>query len=494
MKFLTRFLHSLRGRLILTYTAVTVLALLALEIIVLVLSFSVFGAGSSDQQQYFNDVIYTLYPQAQAYLQPGEEDLAGLQAWLERVYASGYASMQPQTFYDSPAAGVVPGSNMVVLSTEGRVLAEAPLREGSLVGQQYAPPQGQAAPHLLENALAGWRDPAMLSAVTPEGKYWFAVPVPQEDSFAALVGVILLTLEPPPPMARQVFPAVLGSVALTGLILLCAVAPFGAVFGLILSGGLIRRLAALTAAADAWSEGDFSALPADRKQDEIGLLGRRMRNMAERLQALLQDRQVLAQMEERNRLARDLHDTVKQQSFATLMQIRAARNRLAEDPAEAEQHLLEAESLVKASQQDLALMIAELRPAALADQGLEEALRLYLATWSSQACIPSSFDCSNARSLSLDVEQALYRVAQEALANVARHSRATAVRVSLVFERELVCLEIRDNGVGFDAQSAAAGYGLQSMRERLASVDGFLRVESSAEGTVVAAEIVLPVQ
>ncbi len=489
MKFFTRFFHGLRGRLIFTYTVVTVLALLALEVIVLISSIGFSGMGKNDKKEYLSDVIFTLYPQARQFLQPGQEDLPGLQAWLEQVLDSGYASLEPQDIFDSPAAKIVPGTTIYVLSTDRVVLAQAPLGENNLVGRSYNPPNGHDDLEALENALNGWYEPSHLSVLTPTGKYWMAVPIPQEKSFSTLVGVIIITLEPAPVMSRQIFPTLVGSMGTTALVLLCAVAPFGAIFGLIMSSGLTRRLASLTASADAWAEGDFSAMPADRKQDEIGLLSQRMRNMAERIQGLLQDRQVLAQMEERNRLARDLHDTVKQQAFATMMQVRAARNQLPEDPTAAATHLLEAESLIKASQQELALMIAELRPAALENQGLEAALQAYLANWSVQACIPASFHCTDCRTLALDVEQVLYRVAQEALANVARHSRASAVRVRLQFERERVRLEIHDNGAGFDLHNSGTGYGLQSMRERLASVNGKLLVSSSNEGTSVVAEI-----
>ncbi len=487
MNFIFRFIHGLRGKLIFTYTVVTVLALLALEVLILIFSFSRYG--KTNKSEYLSDVIYTLYPQAHQFLQPGQEDLPGLQSWLEQVMESGYASLEPQDIFDSPAAKITPGSTMYVLSMEKVVLAQTPRDDNDMVGEVFTPPIGYDDAQALENALNGWYAPSHLSVLTPGGKTWMAVPIPKQNRFGELVGVIIVTIEPAPVTHSQIFPTLVGSVAITALVLLCAVAPFGAIFGLIMSRGLTRRLSALTASADAWAEGDFRAMPADRKQDEIGLLSQRMRNMAERTQVLLQDRRVLAQMEERNRLARDLHDTVKQQSFATMMQVRAARNQLADDPAVAEKHLLEAESLIKASQQELALMIAELRPAALENQGLETALRAYLENWSGPACIPASFNCIECRSLPLDVEQVLYRVAQEALANVARHSRASAVRVRLLFDGDLVRLEIQDNGIGFDLQNSKAGYGMQSMRERLMSVNGQLHIFSSNEGTVVTAEI-----
>jgi NarL family two-component system sensor histidine kinase LiaS len=273
--------------------------------------------------------------------------------------------------------------------------------------------------------------------------------------------------------------------------MLMAVAPFAALFGFIMSRGLTRRLKALTLAADAWSEGNFSVKPDDRSRDEIGILGQQMRRMAERVQSLLQSQQELAMLEERNRLARELHDTVKQQTFATLMQVRAAKNSLDPDAESARQHLDEAEGLLKTSQQELGLMIAELHPAALEGQGLAAALRETLDHWTEQTRIPVDYQVQNERRLSLGIEQSLYRVAQEALSNVARHSQASSLVVRLVFDAQQVCLTVSDNGKGFDPAGVIhKGFGLLSMRERVACLGGQLSVSSSPEtGSTVTAAV-----
>jgi NarL family two-component system sensor histidine kinase LiaS len=304
-----------------------------------------------------------------------------------------------------------------------------------------------------------------------------------------VVGVVIVTVTALPnnflarvwPSVRQMAPVAAGTVAATAVLLLIAVAPLGALFGLIMSRGLTRRLAALSAAADSWSEGNFTPLPPERGADEISVLGQRLRRMAERLQTLLQTQQQLAALEERNRLARDLHDTVKQQSFATLMQVRAARNMLESDPAAAQQRLAEAEELIKTSQQELGRLITELRPAELEGQGLAGALRDLASSWASRSHILATCQVQSERRLPLDAEQALYRVAQEALANVARHSRASAATVRLTYEPERVLLVISDNGIGFDPAVAAAatGFGLQSMQQRLAALGGQLTLVSA---------------
>lgn len=487
------FFRGLRGKLTLTYTLVTVLALLALEILLLA-GFGLLSTLLNDgTRAYLSDVIYTLYPQARAYVQPGAEDLDGLQEWLDGVYASGKASLEPANPFDSPAARIAPGDPLVVLDPARVVLAQSPGGGSRLVGRRYDLPDflGEADP--VARALAGEMAPARLSARTPAGDYWLAVPVREGDTTSPVRAVIVLTVKPPPPAIVALWPVLLGWVGGTALVLLVGVAPFGALFGFIMSRGLTRRLAALSATADAWSEGNFSLGPQDRSDDEIGALGARLRHMAERLQDLLKTQKALAMLEERNRLARELHDTVKQQTFATLMQVRAARNLIERDPPAARQHLQEAEALIKTSQEELSLIIAELRPAALDEQGLAGALRQYARVLEQTAHIPTEVQVRGERSLPVDLEQALYRVAQEALSNVARHSRATAARVLLEYLPGEVRLEIVDNGVGFDPAAAggpAGGFGLRSMGERVAALGGALSVDSlPGEGTTVRAVV-----
>jgi two-component system, NarL family, sensor histidine kinase LiaS len=491
---LLSFFRGLRGKLTLTYTLVTVLALLALEILLLAAALLLSSLLNDDKRSYLSDVVITLGPKASKYMQPGQVDAPGLQAWLEQTRSAGYASLEPTGLFDSPAAAIVKGSSLYALSADGTVLAQAPAGSSSLVGRKYTPPNITGAGQALQRGMEGGTDSLRLSATTPEGNLWMAVPVRQAGSDTRVIGLVIVTVRPSPPMLLQVFPTLLISVLVTGILLLMAVIPFGTLFGYIMSRGLTRRLAALTRAADAWGEGDFSAMPSDRANDEIGYLALRMRNTAERVQNLLQTQQQLAMMEERSRMARELHDTVKQQAFATLMQVRAARNLLETQPEEAGKRLEEAERLIKTSQQDLGLILAELRPAALEGQGLAGALRGYLESWSQNARIPAELNVLNERALPLEAEQALYRVAQEALSNAARHSRASAVTVRLAYEPGQVILSVCDNGVGFDplerADGKTRGYGLQNMQERLSALHGWLAIDSTpGKGTSISATV-----
>lgn len=493
MSGISSFFSGLRGKLILTYTTVTVLALMALEVLILLGLWAVSAYFQTDLRGYLNDVVYYLYPQASEYLQPGQIDAPGLQAWVEEVAKSGNASPGPMNAFDSPAARIVPGDPLRVLAADGTVLAQTPLESGNQVGRRYIA-TADGSEQMLAQALQGNQDVLRLSERTPAGHYRIAVPVHQSDRDSRVVGVVLLTIEPPPPMILSTWPVYVGWVLGTGLVLLLAVAPFGALFGLIMSRGLTGRLTRLAQAADAWSEGNFRPMPEDRSRDEIGALAMRLRRMAERIQNLLHTQQELAVLEERNRLARELHDTVKQQNFATLMQVRAARNLIASDPAEAGKRLADAEELIKLSQEELGRMIGEMRPAALEGQGLSNALRAYLETWSEHTRILSNLRVTGERRLPLATEQALYRVAQEALSNVARHSRASTAGLRLEILPAEVKLEISDNGVGFDTGAQdGRGFGLESMRARLTELGGRLDIESNPEdGTRITARA--PVQ
>jgi signal transduction histidine kinase len=212
----------------------------------------------------------------------------------------------------------------------------------------------------------------------------------------------------------------------------------------------------------------------------------RLNEMSEQLKALLQTRQELASLEERNRLARDLHDSVKQQVFATVMQVGAARELMTANPAAAETHLIEAERLARLAQQELTVLIRELRPAALEGRGLAAALRDYLANWSQQCGIAHNLRVQGERALALTAEQALYRVIQEALSNIARHSSATQVDIHLAWLDGRLRLTIEDNGSGFNPESNANhGVGLHSMSERVEGLNGTLTIESSPRGTKI---------
>ena len=208
----------------------------------------------------------------------------------------------------------------------------------------------------------------------------------------------------------------------------------------------------------------------------------------ERIQLLT--RLVLAQEDERRRIARDLHDQLGQQLTAlrlTLEMIKAQSVGRTELRVQVET----LEALALQLDEDVAFRVWELRPTVLEDLGLQAALTNYARHWSKHFGIRAQLHTgqSTDERLTADAETVMYRLAQEALNNVAKHARATHVDVVLERTSGHVSLIIEDNGVGFDAsnaQTGGEGLGLIGMRERAALVGADLQIESTpGRGTTI---------
>jgi signal transduction histidine kinase len=214
----------------------------------------------------------------------------------------------------------------------------------------------------------------------------------------------------------------------------------------------------------------------------------RNQRLVEELQATQRKLQDLAVVEERNRLARELHDSVKQQVFAISMQLSAARAFLIEED-KAYTSVAQAEKLAQQAGAELTTLIRELRPPGLEHRSLSEAVKMHVSDWKHQSSIETELDVDDVP-VNPDGEQALFRVLQEALANVARHSQADRVWVTLKSEQDRVALTIEDNGVGYNTGRMTKGMGLDSMKERLAAVQGTLEISSlPSHGTKVTATL-----
>jgi NarL family two-component system sensor histidine kinase LiaS len=345
---------------------------------------------------------------------------------------------------------------------------------------------------ILDAALVGDKNYYSQSIQQPDGSYIAAFPLRKSDS-DPVTAIVIYYLKPVAFATPSNLSIYTTFFVVTAVIILMVALPIGAVFGWLASRGLRKRLANLSAASQTWSKGDFTVTPRDRSGDEIGELTRNLNIMAEQLQTHLHTRDELARVEERNRLARDLHDTVKQQTYAARMQLSAAKNLLADNPQAAAGHIESALQLNRETQQELKLIIDELRPAALEGRGLAQALSEYAARWQEHTGIKVETAINGERPLPLEVEQALYRVLQESLSNVARHAEADSVSLNLSIAPDQVTLSISDNGRGFEpAIVSTNSLGLAGMKQRLAEVNGALTIESTlAVGTKVTAAVQL---
>jgi two-component system sensor histidine kinase UhpB len=224
------------------------------------------------------------------------------------------------------------------------------------------------------------------------------------------------------------------------------------------------------------------------EMEEVDRLSATFKRLLERIESERRrsGRLVLrAQEEERKRVARDLHDEVNQALTAILLRLQAL---MQDAPSpEIERELSELKRLVNQAMEELLQLARQLRPSALDDHGLLPALEGQVRRFGDQHGIQASLRTIGEPSAVGDDQQlVVYRVAQEALANVARHAEASRVDLDLSASDSGVDLCIRDNGRGFDATLPPSGLGLNGMAERARLVGGELSVYSSAgRGTTV---------
>jgi PAS domain S-box-containing protein len=202
-----------------------------------------------------------------------------------------------------------------------------------------------------------------------------------------------------------------------------------------------------------------------------------------------------AAMEERNRLARELHDSVAQALYSISLFIDATRMALRMNkPEVVENHLEELSLLSREAMSDMRLMIFELRPPILEKVGLVAALQSRLDAVETRAGFQASFHSAGTFHLPGQQESELYRIVQEALNNVIKHAQATQVNVRVIGEADRVRITVEDDGVGFDVESAehAGGQGFRNMHERAASIGASCSFDSiPGRGTKVTIEVKL---
>jgi signal transduction histidine kinase len=206
---------------------------------------------------------------------------------------------------------------------------------------------------------------------------------------------------------------------------------------------------------------------------------------------LYREVQLTAVREERSRLARDLHDSVTQSLYSLTLFAEAARQMMAEAEDRALAHLLRRIGEIgQQSLKEMRLLVYELRPPVLEEQGLISALRQRLEAVEGRAGVEARLVVDELVSLPAEVEEALYRITQEALNNILKHAQASAVTVRLCVEAALpggdsedqscFLLEIEDNGVGFapGRETDRAGQGLRNIKERAATLGATAEIAS----------------
>ena len=200
-------------------------------------------------------------------------------------------------------------------------------------------------------------------------------------------------------------------------------------------------------------------------------------------------------LEERGRLAREIHDTLAQGFISIVTHLEAAEDVLSLDGETGQKHLDQARRTARESLVEARRLVRALRPELLESSSLPEALERLAQRWSESSGVSADVSVAgDAKQLPQELQVTLFRVAQEALSNAQKHAGASRVDLTLSYIDDLVLMDVQDDGVGFDTtlttNGTEGGFGLRAMRERIQQVDGKLLVESTpGEGTTLAVEL-----
>lgn len=220
-------------------------------------------------------------------------------------------------------------------------------------------------------------------------------------------------------------------------------------------------------------------------EDQLRKLEEKLKQQAELSQKLATERahereQSLQEVviQERNRLARELHDSVSQQLFAASMMMSALNDSEDAQKASIKKQLDMVEKMIQQSQLEMRALLLHLRPAALKGKSLKDGMQELLVELTQK--VPMEIDWK-IEDLSLDkgIEDQLFRILQEAVSNTLRHSKANYLNAMLIERDDMIIMRVMDDGVGFDMkEQKTSSYGLQNMNERALEVGGTLKVVS----------------
>jgi PAS domain S-box-containing protein len=224
----------------------------------------------------------------------------------------------------------------------------------------------------------------------------------------------------------------------------------------------------------------LNRLAVDGMPDCFGLVAADLTEQKRRNEAIFNAEKLAREMlEERQRLAHDLHDAVNQTLFSASLIAEVLPRVWEKDQAEARRSLEDLRRLTTGALAEMRALLAELRPFTLTDSDLGDLLRQLGIAFSGRTNIPVAFTIPGKFTLPPEVQLAFYRISQETLNNVANHAKASQVEIALQLDRDSVELHIRDNGQGFDLEQTFPGhYGLSGMREQAEAVGALLSILS----------------
>ena len=217
-----------------------------------------------------------------------------------------------------------------------------------------------------------------------------------------------------------------------------------------------------------------------------------LEELAEKNRLFQEASRKLAITEERNRMSRELHDSVSQGLHGLVFTIHSLRNEFDSPPQRVSDILSHMEATANSTLDELRTMIEELKPSLLAEDGLEEALKATINLVSQRLRVPIDIKLQIPDDLPPELELIIYRITQEALANIEKHAYPQHVYFKISNDSNVFRLTIRDDGQGFNSKDTPSGNGVRNMRQRVEEVDGSLNIISKpGVGTSIIVELPL---
>jgi len=281
---------------------------------------------------------------------------------------------------------------------------------------------------------------------------------------------------------------------------------FGIGFGFYQSFRIKRKLERLRETLLLWEKGNLTLSMPKLGEDELGRLGEQLgrisgkwENQVTTLQRLsthnaqlAEQARVSAIVEERQRLARELHDAVSQQLFAISMTATAVGRTLEKDFDKAQRQIALIEEMSAVAQSEMRALLLHLRPVYLDGKGLEQGLQELIRELKVKVPIEIQFEMDPDVHLLKGVENHLFRIVQEAISNTLRHAKAERLEIRLHRRGDTVRMTLRDDGIGFEMdESKKTSYGLSNMQERIEETGGSIQfITAPGKGTRI--EITVP--
>ncbi|MGF7046212.1 NarL family two-component system sensor histidine kinase LiaS [Paenibacillus sp. DS2015] len=292
-----------------------------------------------------------------------------------------------------------------------------------------------------------------------------------------------------------------------GATLILAPICMGAVFGFYQSYRMKRKLELLRETLLSWEKGNVARSMPALGQDEVGRLGEQLGRISRKWEdqvtslqrlsthnaQLAEQARVSAIIEERQRLARELHDAVSQQLFAISMTATAVGRTLDKDFDKAKRQVALIEEMAAVAQSEMRALLLHLRPVYLEGKPLEQGLMDLVNELKEKVPMEIVFEMDKEIHLMKGIENHLFRIIQEAMSNTLRHSKAEKMDIRIHLRQDTVKVMLRDDGIGFElGDKKQTSYGLSNMAERVTEIGGSIQfITAVGKGTRI--EITIPI-